>query len=105
MWYQLHKAEGHGALREYGPAIVQWQNIYRHFEVFWKNLTDFHRYSYRKCAINGYLELLEWEWTLRNHPFFLRAATGAMACWFTIHRLQREQKRDELEKGSLRWTA
>lgn len=104
MWYQLHKAEGHLKLREYGPAIKQYQNVFGHFETFWKNLTDFHRYSYRKCAINGYLDLLDWEFALRDHPFFLRAASKAMGCWFDIMRLRREEKWEELERGSLKWT-
>ena len=91
-------------LKEYGPAIRQYQNVFGHFETFWKNLTDFHRYSYRKCAINGYLDLLDWEFTLRDHPFFLRAARRALGCWFDILRLQREHKWEELERGSLKWT-
>jgi len=104
MWYQLHKAEGHLKLREYGPAIRQYQNVYGHFETFWKNMTDFHRYSYRKCAIQGYLHLLEWEFTLRDHPFFLRAAGQALRCWFDVMKLRKQQKWSELERGSSKWT-
>eukprot|EP01083_Nonionella_stella_P016185 45260_1 len=100
IWYQLHKAEAHLSLKEYGPCVKQYQNVFHHFETFWKNQTDFHRYSYRKCAIYSYLQLLKWENTLREHPFFIRAAHNAMSVWFTIYKLQSEKNYSKLEFGS-----
>merc|ERR1719334_1657085 len=47
MWFQMHLAEAHIARHEYGPALKQLTNVLYHFDTFWKNQTDFHRYTYR----------------------------------------------------------
>jgi len=100
MWYQVHDAESHLFISAYGPSIKQYQNIFNHFDTFWKNQTDFHRYAYRKCAIYAYINMLKWNDTLRNHPFFMRAAKNAINIWFKIYELQNTQNFKELEVGS-----
>ena len=100
IWYQIECGESHLKLKQYGPSIKQYENIYYHFETFWKNQTDFHRYSYRKCAIGSYLQLLDWEYNLRNHPFFIRASKNAINIWFKIFKLQKLNDIKNLEFGS-----
>eukprot|EP00485_Elphidium_margaritaceum_P017410 CAMPEP_0202727942 /NCGR_PEP_ID=MMETSP1385-20130828/185374_1 /ASSEMBLY_ACC=CAM_ASM_000861 /TAXON_ID=933848 /ORGANISM="Elphidium margaritaceum" /LENGTH=971 /DNA_ID=CAMNT_0049394185 /DNA_START=17 /DNA_END=2932 /DNA_ORIENTATION=+ len=100
IWYQLHKAQCLERAQRYGPSIKQYENIYAHFEEFWKNQTDFHRYAYNKCAIHSYLQLLHWEYRLRDHAMFMEAAQSAMRIWLTIARLQRQKKWQQLQCGS-----
>jgi len=100
MWYHVHAAEAHLSLSEYGPCIRMYTNIYKNFDKFWKNQMDYHRYAYRKVCIHAYMELVEWNNTLRDHPSFMRAAKHAMDVWFTIYKLQTNGDKEALERGS-----
>ena len=41
MWYELHKAEAHLKLKQYGPCIKQYQNVYDQFGIFWIIFKEF----------------------------------------------------------------
>lgn len=99
MWYELHLARAHQSKEEIAPALRQYSNIFNQFIKFWKYQSDFHRYAYRKISLSSYLQLLEWEDELYNHPFFIQGAHHAIPLWLQVYRLQTDTNLtdDELE--------
>ncbi|ETN97746.1 NMDA receptor-regulated protein [Reticulomyxa filosa] len=81
MWYELHKAESHLSKKELGPALREFEYVFEHFNKFYENQVDFHKYAYRRVCIMSYLNLLQWENNLRSHPFYRRACVGAIEAW------------------------
>lgn len=54
------------------------------FDDWTEDQFDFHSFSLRKGQIRAYIDMLRWENTLRAHPFFARAAIGAIKTYIQL---------------------
>ena len=54
------------------------------FEDWTEDQFDFHSFSLRKGQIRAYIDMIRWENTLRSHPFFARAALGAVKAYLLL---------------------
>ena len=85
MWFALE--DGDSCLEQHllGLALKRFTAVFRYFDDWTDDQFDFHTYCYRKGTIEGYLDLLRWENDLRAHPFFIRAAKGAIKAYIELH--------------------
>ncbi|PIL27725.1 hypothetical protein GSI_10878 [Ganoderma sinense ZZ0214-1] len=58
-------------------ALKKYDAIHKIFDVFEDDQFDFHGYSVRKFTVNIYMNLIQWEDTLRSHPAYVHSAIEA----------------------------
>ncbi|KAI8463620.1 MAG: N-terminal acetyltransferase A, auxiliary subunit [Monoraphidium minutum] len=85
MWYEAAAGEAALAARRHGPALKSLTAVARHFSDISEDQFDFHSYCVRKMTLRAYVALLRLEDGLYGHPFFLRAAWGAVRCYVDLH--------------------
>ncbi len=61
-------------------AIKNFNHIERHLEQFYEDQFDFHLYSLRKCNLNAYVNMIDFENNLYRNKFACSAAIGLMRC-------------------------
>jgi len=68
-----------------GLALKRFHAVYNIFDVWQEDQFDFHSFSLRKGQIRAYVDMIRWEDKLREHPFYTRAALGAIAAYLGLH--------------------
>ncbi|KAF8474760.1 NMDA receptor-regulated protein 1 [Kalaharituber pfeilii] len=81
VWFLTEDGESYARQKKYGLAL-------KRYHAIWKDWTedqfDFHSFSLRKGQIRAYIDMIRWETTLRSHPFFARAAVGAVKVYLQL---------------------
>jgi len=83
-WYEVHAGEAHLASKQYGPALKKFLAVQSHFVDIGEDQFDFHSYCIRKMTLRSYVAMLRMEDHLYDHPFFLRAAWGAVRAYLDL---------------------
>ncbi|MCJ1266524.1 hypothetical protein MMC22_006409 [Lobaria immixta] len=95
MWFITEDGESYLRQGKLGLALKRFTSIYNIFEIWQEDQFDFHTFSLRKGQIRAYVEMIQWEDSLREHPFFSRAAIDAVRVYIMLH------DRPHLANGSL----
>ncbi|KAI1370635.1 N-terminal acetyltransferase A, auxiliary subunit [Hypoxylon crocopeplum] len=85
VWYLTEDGEAWVRNRNIGLALKRFHAVYNIFEVWQEDQFDFHSFSLRKGQIRAYVDMIRWEDHLREHPFYTRAALGAIAAYLSIY--------------------
>ncbi|KAK3099145.1 hypothetical protein FSP39_000123, partial [Pinctada imbricata] len=85
MWFQTEAAEAYKRMGKWGEALKKCHEIDRHFTEIIEDQFDFHTYCMRKMTLRAYIGLLRLEDVLRNHNFYLTAATIAIDIYLHLH--------------------
>ncbi|KAI9885297.1 MAG: Pyridoxine 4-dehydrogenase [Watsoniomyces obsoletus] len=78
MWYITEDGESYSRQGRHGLALKRFHAVFDIFDVWQEDQFDFHSFSLRKGQLRSYIDMLRWEDRLRSHPFFSRAAIGAI---------------------------
>lgn len=81
VWFITEDGESYLRQGKFGLALKRFHAIWKIFDDWTEDQFDFHSFSLRKGQIRSYVEMLRWEDTLRAHPFFTRAALGAVKAY------------------------
>lgn len=81
VWYLTEEGETHVRVGNVGLALKRFQAVYSIFDVWQEDQFDFHSFTLRKGQIRAYIDMIRWEDRLREHPFYTRAALGAIALY------------------------
>ena len=81
VWYLTEEGETHVRVGNVGLALKRFQAVYTIFDVWQEDQFDFHSFTLRKGQIRAYMDMIRWEDKLREHPFYTRAALGAIALY------------------------
>eukprot|EP00883_Tetradesmus_obliquus_P003971 jgi/Sobl393_1/14285/SZX72387.1 len=84
MWYEVRCGDAHLAAGALGKALKQYTAVAKHFADFMEDQFDFHSYCVRKMTLRSYIGLLRLEDRLQHHPFYMRAAVGAVRCYLAL---------------------
>ncbi|ORZ05507.1 NMDA receptor-regulated protein 1-domain-containing protein [Lobosporangium transversale] len=84
MWFSLECGESHQRQGDLGRALKRFHQVEKHFNDFTEDQFDFHIYCLRKMTLRAYVSLLKLEDQLRSHPYYVRAAIGAVRCYVTL---------------------
>ncbi|KAI1383004.1 N-terminal acetyltransferase A, auxiliary subunit [Hypoxylon trugodes] len=85
VWYLTEDGEAWVRNGNIGLALKRFHAVYSIFEVWQEDQFDFHSFSLRKGQIRAYVDMIRWEDRLREHPFYTRAALGAIAIYVTMY--------------------
>jgi peptide alpha-N-acetyltransferase len=85
IWYLTEDGEASVRNGLIGMALKRFHAVYNIFDVWQEDQFDFHSFSLRKGQIRAYVDMIRWEDKLREHPFYTRAALGAIAAYLGLH--------------------
>ncbi|KAI0006452.1 N-terminal acetyltransferase A, auxiliary subunit [Xylariaceae sp. FL0662B] len=85
VWYLTEDGEAWVRNGNIGLALKRFHSVYNIFDVWQEDQFDFHSFSLRKGQIRAYVDMIRWEDHLREHPFYTRAALGAIAVYLSLH--------------------
>ena len=85
MWYLAEDGESYLRQQKLGLALKRFTSIYDIFDVWQEDQYDFHTFSFRKGQIRAYVDMIRWEDQLRDHPYYSRAAVGAIKAYILLH--------------------
>jgi len=84
MWFEV---EAGNACRRSGNvalAMKLFKGVQKHFDDIQDDELDFHMYCLRKGTLRAYVSVLRLEDTIRSHPYFVTAASGAVKCYLQM---------------------
>ena len=85
VWYITEDGESYLRQGKLGLALKRFTSISSIFEIWQEDQFDFHSFSLRKGQIRAYIEMVRWEDSLREHPFFSRAAISAAEIYVKLY--------------------
>lgn len=85
MWFLTEDGQSHARQGNVGLALKRFTSVYNIFDVWQEDQFDFHSFSLRKGQIRAYVDMIRWEDKLREHPFYTRAAMGAIKEYIKLH--------------------
>lgn len=85
VWYLTEDAESFLRQRKVGLALKRFHSVYNIFDIWQEDQFDFHNFSLRKGVIRPYVDMIRWEDRLRSHPYYTRAALGAIKTYVLLH--------------------
>ncbi len=85
VWYLTEDGEAQVRVGNVGLALKRFHAVYNIFDVWQEDQFDFHSFTLRKGQIRAYVDMLRWEDLLREHPFYTRAALGAIALYIGMY--------------------
>ncbi|KAF5833413.1 NMDA receptor-regulated protein 1-domain-containing protein [Dunaliella salina] len=85
MWYEYAAGTAYLKREEWGKALKQFTHVISHFKDIEEDQFDFHNYCMRKTTLRAYVETLRMEDRLFGHPFYARAAQGAITAYLALH--------------------
>ena len=97
MWFALEDGESFLEQNLLGLALKRFSAVFQFFDDWTEDQFDFHTYCYRKGTIEGYFKLLRWEKELRVHPYFVRAARGAVKAYIQLY-----EKRESVNRKPIK---
>ncbi|KAJ3292600.1 N-alpha-acetyltransferase 16, NatA auxiliary subunit [Borealophlyctis nickersoniae] len=85
MWFALECGESWARQGQYGRALKRFHQVEKHFADIYDDQFDFHSYCLRKMTLRAYLDLLRTDDKLRAHPYYYKAAVGAIKVYLNLH--------------------
>lgn len=78
MWFLTEDGEAYARQGNIGLALKRFHAVGNIFDVWQEDQFDFHTFSLRKGLIRAYVDMIQWEDHVRDHPFYSRAALDAI---------------------------
>ncbi|KAL7276124.1 hypothetical protein RUND412_000887 [Rhizina undulata] len=85
VWYITEDAESYFRQGKLGLALKRYHSMWKIFDDWSEDQYDFHSFSLRKGQARAYIQMIRWEDSLRSHPFFARAAIGAIKTYLLLN--------------------
>jgi tetratricopeptide (TPR) repeat protein len=84
VWFLTEDAEAYARKGDIGLALKRLHSVANIFDVWQEDQFDFHSFSLRKGHIRAYVDMIRWEDHVRDHPFYARAALGAIGIYLKM---------------------
>ncbi|OWM78206.1 hypothetical protein CDL15_Pgr015025 [Punica granatum] len=84
MWYELASGESYFRQGDLGRALKKFLAVEKHYADITEDQFDFHSYCLRKMTLRAYVEMLKFQDRLHAHPYFHKAAAGAIRCYIRL---------------------
>ncbi|KAI9322854.1 NMDA receptor-regulated protein 1-domain-containing protein [Dichotomocladium elegans] len=97
-WFAVEEGYAYLRQKDYGRALKKFHLIQKIFDDIFDDQFDFHTYCLRKMTLRAYVNLLRFEDRLRGHPFYLKAAKGAVQAYLE---LADKPKQDALNEAGM----
>lgn len=83
-WFMTEEGNAYLHKKEYGKALKRFHTLEKFYVDYFDDQFDFHTYCLRKLTLRSYVDTLRWEDKLRAHPFYLKAAKGAVQAYLAL---------------------
>ncbi|KAK4754296.1 hypothetical protein SAY87_002400 [Trapa incisa] len=84
MWYELASGKSYFRQGDLGRALKKFLAVEKHYADITEDQFDFHSYCLRKMTLRAYVEMLKFQDRLHSHPYFRKAAAGAIRCYIRL---------------------
>ncbi|KAL0472616.1 NMDA receptor-regulated protein 1 domain-containing protein [Neurospora intermedia] len=88
MWFLTEDGEAWQRRGNTGLALKRFTTIHNIFDIWQEDQFDFHSFSLRKGQIRAYVDMIRWEDSIREHPFYFRAALDAVKLYLDMFEKQ-----------------
>ncbi|KAK1264505.1 hypothetical protein QJS04_geneDACA024425 [Acorus gramineus] len=85
MWYELASGESYLRQGDLGRALKNFLAVEKHYADITEDQFDFHSYCLRKMTLRAYVRMLKFQDHLHAHPYFHKAAAGAIRCYMKLY--------------------
>ncbi|KAG0166624.1 hypothetical protein DFQ28_007067 [Apophysomyces sp. BC1034] len=83
-WFNAEEGFAYLRKKEYGKALKRFHTIDKFFVDYFDDQFDFHSYCLRKMTLRSYVSTLRFEDQIRAHPYYVKAAKGAVEAYLAI---------------------
>ncbi|RCI04721.1 hypothetical protein CU098_012779, partial [Rhizopus stolonifer] len=98
-WFMIEEGNAYLQKKEYGKALKRFHALEKFYADYFDDQFDFHSYCLRKLTLRAYVEALRWEDKLKAHPFYLKAAKGAIQAYMAI--ADKPKEGDEFDETNM----
>ncbi|XP_078432271.1 tetratricopeptide repeat (TPR)-containing protein [Wolffia australiana] len=85
MWYEIGSGESYFRQGSLGQALKKYLAVEKHYADMTEDQFDFHSYCLRKMTLRSYVAMLRFQDRLHSHPYFHKAAAGAIRCYLKLY--------------------
>jgi peptide alpha-N-acetyltransferase len=83
-WFMTEEGFAYSNKKNYGMALKRFHSLNKFYGDYFEDQFDFHGYCLRKYTLRAYVNTLRWEDKLKDHPYYLKAATGAVQVYLAL---------------------
>ncbi|KAI8884470.1 N-terminal acetyltransferase A, auxiliary subunit [Backusella circina FSU 941] len=83
-WFMTEEGLAYLNKKNYGMSLKRFHALNKFYTDYFDDQFDFHGYCLRKYTLRAYVNALRWEDKLRAHPYYLKAATGAVQVYLAL---------------------
>ncbi|KAK6914929.1 N-terminal acetyltransferase A, auxiliary subunit [Dillenia turbinata] len=83
--YELASGQSYFRQGDLGRALKKFLAVEKHYSDITEDQFDFHSYCLRKMTLRAYVEMLKFQDRLHSHPYFHKAAAGAIRCYIRLY--------------------
>jgi peptide alpha-N-acetyltransferase len=98
-WFMTEEGNAYLRKKEYGKALKRFHTLEKFYVDYFDDQFDFHSYCLRKLTLRSYVDALRWEDKLRAHPFYLKAAKGAVEAYLAL--ADKPKDSDEIDEANM----
>lgn len=99
-WVMIEEGNAYLRKKEYGKALKRFHAIQKFYSDYFEDQFDFHNYCLRKFTLRAYVDALRWEDRAKAHPFYLKAAKGAVEAYLAIAK-KAKGEHEELDESKM----
>jgi hypothetical protein len=98
-WFMTEEGNAYLRKKDYGRALKRFHALEKFYIDYFDDQFDFHSYCLRKLTLRSYVHALRWEDKLRAHPFYLKAARGAVEAYLAL--ADKPKEGDEFDETNM----
>lgn len=85
MWYESAVGRSYCRQKNYGKALKEFHETFKHFNDIAEDQFDFHNYCLRKNTLKSYVAMLRMQEKLYSHKFYRRAAKDTIRIYMDLY--------------------
>ncbi|CAO3654001.1 unnamed protein product [Mucor fragilis] len=98
-WFMTEEGNAYLRKKDYGKALKRFHSLEKFYVDYFDDQFDFHSYCLRKLTLRAYVSSLRWEDKLRAHPFYLKAAKGAVEAYLAL--ADKPKENEEIDEANM----
>ncbi|KAI8093113.1 NMDA receptor-regulated protein 1-domain-containing protein [Halteromyces radiatus] len=89
-WFMTEEGYSFMRQKKYGKALKRFQAVVKFYDDYFEDQFDFHAYCLGKSTLRAYVDMLRSSDRMRGHPYYVKAAKGAVAVYMILADIPKE---------------
>merc|ERR1712187_429359 len=85
MWYESAVGRSYCRQKNYGKALKEFEQTFKHFNDIAEDQVEFQNYCLRKTTLKSYVAMLHMQERLYSHKFYRRAAKDTIRIYLEFY--------------------